>query len=84
MYPRQSWSELTAPVEMRQLQVGASCIKTLLWDLAVINKRFESLQALQELVYIVHQLQAATQSTNAIFLSALRVDRPLAGFRHDS
>lgn len=42
---------------MGQLEVGASGVKALLWNLAIINQRLEGLEAIQELVHIVHHLQ---------------------------
>lgn len=51
---------IMSPIEVGQLQVGAGGIKTLFGNFPIINEGLEGLQAIQELVYIVHHLCITT------------------------
>jgi len=52
---------IISPVEVRQFQVGAGGIKTFFGNFAIINEGLEGLQAIQELVHIVHHLCTKTR-----------------------
>ena len=47
---------IISPVEMREFKIGAGGIKTLFGNFAIINEGLEGLQAIQELVHVVHHL----------------------------